>query len=997
MNPNANIFMPYLKDPLTIPLTNLSKKQINILQDLVSEWTTTPTLENILGDWEKRRQLTSDMLNTTNDLSLLLLNISSLKRYLYDLFEVLNSLQVSIIVLNGTRNDVHTLKQFSRYLNNFKVFFQKGTNSFGGVLVAVHRSIPVQQVPDFQNQDNLIVLDIGSCSNKFQLATYYSPPTEKLPFNIFDDIIRRNNNSVLLGDLNAKHKSWSNSIENQKGRFLSEWLKENSFQVINKFIPTSTRSNAVIDLILTPINMSSGSFSILPSIGSDHYPVVWSSSYKIPSKDRFIPIKRTYWTLYELFITFTSTFWDNLSSIMLDKTEFFCLYERFLSLTMSRLTYVSYCKSYKPSIPPQIVELIQLKRHYLYLVRRTKHPYYILELKSLSQQIQKAMFNYKRNLWNEYCKSLNSYDVNQFWKKVNRHFSSYCPPIAGILHNGVVVTVPEKMNDIAVEFYSEQFSEHADNQSTVEIEANLVDHEIEIELQNSNLNVMDIKFNDVMKTVLALKNKNSTGLDGVSNKIIKLLPPSHLKFITSSLNYMVKNASIPQHWLTAKMILLSKTKTSIVDLNDTRPISLLPCFSKVYEKLFLVHFRQWISDNGILPDEQTGFRPGHNMATRIVSIIDQIGQGLALNTATAALFIDFKSAFNQLWIKGLWVKLKRLNCPIFIIAWLRKYLTGRSAFIEMKGVKSKCFSLFKGVPQGSCIGPVLFIVFHHDLLNAISSLHFKHLFADDLSIVLSPSANWSSKLLIPNLSRLITNVVKDLYSYSVTWKQPINFKKTYWTLFHRQISPKIPTIYCGNNIIEQVSKTKYLGVILDARLSFNHHLDYIKAKINKNISVFKRLSSCRMLSQEVSYRLYHAYIRPHYQSILNIYPALSHTKQQQLEALNRKIFRNIHRWFDATNDEITNLPAYKPIKVLTQIHFAKLLCTIIRTNPSIISDFMQHKLYLVYLREYYLNPVLQREKQAIVARGRTSNRIQELLEFNKQSLFDEVFGFRNFT
>ncbi|CAF4297312.1 unnamed protein product, partial [Adineta steineri] len=148
---------------------------------------------------------------------------------------------------------------------------------------------------------------------------------------------------------------------------------------------------------------------------------------------------------------------------------------------------------------------------------------------------------------------------------------------------------------------------------------------------------------------------------------------------------MVQNVCIPRHWLTAKMILLSKTKTSIVDINDTRPISLLPCFSKLYEKLFLVLFRQWISDNGFLPDEQTGFRPGHNMSTRIVSIVDQIGSGLALNTATAALFVDFKSAFNQLWIKGLWIKLKRLNCPIYIIAWLRKYLLGRSAFVELKG------------------------------------------------------------------------------------------------------------------------------------------------------------------------------------------------------------------------------------------------------------------------------------------------------------------------
>ncbi|CAF4110366.1 unnamed protein product, partial [Rotaria sp. Silwood1] len=121
------------------------------------------------------------------------------------------------------------------------------------------------------------------------------------------------------------------------------------------------------------------------------------------------------------------------------------------------------------------------------------------------------------------------------------------------------------------------------------------------------------------------------------------------------------------------------------------------------------------------------------------------------------LFIGFKSALNQIWIKVLWIKLKRLNCPLYIIAWLRNYLIGRSAFIEIKDVKSNDLPLFKGVPQGSCVGRVLLIAFHYDILKAVSNLYFKHLFADDFAIVLSPSAIWSSQLLIPHLSQQISN------------------------------------------------------------------------------------------------------------------------------------------------------------------------------------------------------------------------------------------------
>ena len=91
-----------------------------------------------------------------------------------------------------------------------------------------------------------------------------------------------------------------------------------------------------------------------------------------------------------------------------------------------------------------------------------------------------------------------------------------------------------------------------------------------------------------------------------------------------------------------------------------------------------------------------------------------------------------------------------------------------------------------------------------------------------------------------------------------------------------------------------------------------------------------------MLSEKVSYRLSNAFIRPHYQSLLNIYPILASNKQKQLEGMNRQMFRTIHRWFDAKDIEIENLPTYKSIAELVNIHWDKLTATILRTNPRVI-------------------------------------------------------------
>jgi hypothetical protein len=145
-------------------------------------------------------------------------------------------------------------------------------------------------------------------------------------------------------------------------------------------------------------------------------------------------------------------------------------------------------------------------------------------------------------------------------------------------------------------------------------------------------------------------------------------------------------------------------------------------------------------------------------------------QSLMVNTAAAGLFIDFQAAFNQLWFSDLMLKLSRLDCPWYLVTWLITYLSERSTFISMNGTTSSTFSLYKGVPQGSCIGPVIFIVYHHDILNSVSMLHWGYLFADDLAIFVSSSANWSSRFLTPNLIEQIKDVISQLMSYSLMWK-----------------------------------------------------------------------------------------------------------------------------------------------------------------------------------------------------------------------------------
>ena len=394
----------------------------------------------------------------------------------------------------------------------------------------------------------MIVLDIGTSTDKFQLATCYSPPNEKLPISLFDEVLKRNTNTILLGDLNAKHKAWSNTSENHKGRLLFNWLSTNTLEIINKFVATSTRSNATIDVIVAPTHMlaTSASISVLPSVGDDHLPVTLTPAIKIPKSDLHYPVVRRYWLLVELFLVFTYTFWKKMFTNPDDYTSVFSTYERFLSLLVARVTLVHYCDAYKSSLPNHIVNAIQQKKMVLRLARKTRHSLFITQLKVYSAIVRKEIFAHKRSSWRKYCGTLNTGLAKRFCGKARRHFSVTTPAIHGfVLSNKSVVSLPNEMCSLARTFYENQFSNHIETFIPLEVEAQNIVKLLKNEITTIKPLAPDLTTKDITQVIVSLKNKSSSGADGVSNKTIKLIPRSHHSFICSCFNYFMLHLCMP--------------------------------------------------------------------------------------------------------------------------------------------------------------------------------------------------------------------------------------------------------------------------------------------------------------------------------------------------------------------------------------------------------------------------------------------------------------------
>lgn len=157
----------------------------------------------------------------------------------------------------------------------------------------------------------------------------------------------------------------------------------------------------------------------------------------------------------------------------------------------------------------------------------------------------------------------------------------------------------------------------------------------------------------------------------------------------------------------------------------------------------------------------------------------------------------------------------------------------------MNRAKSLTFDMEKGVPQGSCLEPILFLLFNCEMPQRIPSATYSHLFADDLALIIYASLWWSRSGFTSTLQQLAQKALDQTHAYAVEWKQPMNFSKTEWQWIHRRVSLPALSLSIGPHSIKRTPLFKYLGFYIDERLSFNKHCSVMLQKVHKNSTILK--------------------------------------------------------------------------------------------------------------------------------------------------------------
>ena len=394
------------------------------------------------------------------------------------------------------------------------------------------------------------------------------------------------------------------------------------------------------------------------------------------------------------------------------------------------------------------------------------------------------------------------------------------------------------------------------------------------------LSDIEIKLEAIADKLGQLKDGKACGPDGLHPKLLKearaeLALPLQIIFSQS-----LDAGTVPLDWKQANVIPIHK-KGSTSDPGNYRPVSLTSCVCKIMESIIRDHILKHLNENELLSDVQYGFRSKRSCSLQLLDCMERWSQILDNGNSFDVLYLDFSKAFDRVPHQRLLIKLRHLGINDKVLNWIDSFLSDRKQRVIVHGEASAWKAVRSGVPQGSVLGPVLFLMYVNDLSDGINSNI--RLFADDAKCWQSIGQASDTLLLQESIHKLET--------WSNVWQLKFNHGKCH-VMHHGRNNPQHPYqmyLHGGNEQLENIGTTeeeKDLGVFFGPNLNFTHHVHKVAAKANKMIGLIKR--SFANLSKDVFVLLYKALVRPHLEYCSCVWNELTKRDASKLESVQRR-------------------------------------------------------------------------------------------------------------
>ena len=835
-----------------------------------------------------------------SDLNILYQNIRSLNCNYDNISGFLDSINAKFDILCFSESwlTTHSTKfyEFQNYNSFHSLRKSVKLLSHGGVSAYVSNTLDASVIANCTiicPYIETLFLNINKNNKHFTLGVIYRPPNSdsQLFFDKIDAIISslNLNNSkdcIICGDFNFNMLNYVNC--NNTLKFMNLMNSVSLIPIISKPSRITHNSATLIDNIFTnqPIDFNAGLFTC---DFSDHLPLFFNIRNFFINPDCHSSREIKYrlindQTLNQLAdhlsnFDFSSVLDSNCidSSIHLFDEILLKSYNEFCPIITKKIKIKDIKK---PWINKDIKKIIN-KRSNLYILLNSKkisRESYARYRNFVTSQIRLAKKKYFEDKFSHYKNN-----ARETWKIINSVIGKNSRSEASIkklISRNNSYENPVDISNLLNNHFCTIGSNIAQNFRT-----NLNEHKKYLNNSTaSSFFFAPIIAPDVRAIIMNFKSKKSC-IDSYGIDLLKYLSNIISPIIASLINKSMTSGKFPKMFKLARVIPLPKPGAK-TDVNNYRPISILPILSKLFEKIVYKQLNYYLEQNNILYKHQYGFRKNHSTTQAIINTLKYLYSNLDSGKLVLSIFLDFKKAFDCVSHKILLSKLHSYGIRGIALEWFESYLTDRSQYTSINGINSSIQNVSHGVPQGSILGPLLFLIFINDIHNS-SNLFNYTLFADDSTLSVAFENN-NLRAFVKILNKELKNVYKWLCANHIS----INIIKTKYILFSLKKTIKLPgVIKIGKGKIASTDNIKFLGVFIDRHLTFNNHINNLSVKISRSVGLLYKLN--KYLPQTVLLKIYHSLIHPYFNYAMETWFNINNYSSNKLITLQKKSMRAI--------------------------------------------------------------------------------------------------------
>lgn len=842
-------------------------------------------------------QCTSDIkqnnLPAKRGIKLASLNINSLTRHIDELRILLVDNSLDVLSLNETKLD-NSIEDSEIHIPGYEIIRRDRNRHGGGVCFYVQTSLNFSVRSDLhmQNLENLAIEIRNPSSKPFVVVSWYRPPNSPVScFTYIETIIGQLDSECvdfyLMGDMNCNMAS--TIVDNNSRLLLDVCATFDLHQLISEPTRITERTSTLIDLIFTNCpdkiicsgvaNVSISDHNLIyayrklslnsQSIG--HKTITYRNFKNFDLESFRKDISTVDWNIIISSNQDPNVMWQLWKTKFLDKIE---------KHAPTRTKRVRSRKT--PWITSDLKQSMHDRDKLKQRAVQSNDPRDWIAYKRLRNRVNNTI-KMSKELY--YKNAFTDYQGNsrKTWQTINELTSRKLNTtfIKELKIDGTSLSQPSQISNAFNEYFATIGPKLAHEISITGDDASYVNY-LTI---NENLFYFQPTTKDKVLSLLnGLCMSKATGLDMISARLIRESADVISFSLCQMFNKSLELGIFPDDWKCAKVTPLFK-QGERNDTNNYRPISVISIVAKVFERIAYDQLYSFLSKYDVISKHQSGFRSLHSTVTALLEATDNWAYNIDCSNVNAVVFLDLKKAFDTVDHEILLSKLHLYGIQGRAHNWFQSYLSNRSQKCFVNGSLSESCTLKCGIPQGTILGPLLFLLYINDLPNCLSNSQ-PRMYADDTSLTYADSNPNSIQV---SLNKDLDNISKWLSANKLT----LNMTKTEFMLIgsRQKLNSLVatPVLEINGDRIKQVTSTKSLGINIDNNLSWNEHINKLAKKIASGIGALKRIRP--FVPSATLHLVFKALVQPHFDYCSVVWGNCGKTLSLKLQKLQNRAAR----------------------------------------------------------------------------------------------------------